>query len=126
MTARAQRLAILCLALGLAGACRKQAEPAPAALPPPVSEAEAARGREACQDYGEQVCACARARPEDAEIGELCDLSAAKRSGLELVLEVNRTSQVAAERLKTADTVRRYVRSCVEGISDLAPRGCPR
>lgn len=124
MSARARR-AILCLALGL-GACRKQAEPEPAALPPPVSEVEAARGLEACQDYREQVCACAEARPEDAEIRERCDLSAAKRSGLELVLEVNRTTQVAAERLKTADTVRRYVSSCIEGIGDLAPRGCPR
>jgi hypothetical protein len=126
MRERAPSLAILCIALGLAGACRKRAEPEPAALPPPVSEPEATRGLDACRDYGEKVCACAEARPEDAETRELCDLSAAKRSGLELVLEVNRTTQLAGERLKTADTARRYVRSCIEGISDLAARGCPR
>ena len=119
-------LAILCLALGLAGACREQAEPAPAALPPPVSEPEATRGLDACQDYRAQVCACAEVKPEDAELRELCDLSAAKRSGLALVLEVNRTTQVAGERLKTADTARRYVSSCIECISALAQRGCPR
>lgn len=128
MSARASGLAmcwIACVALGLA-ACRERAEPAPAALPPPLDQAEAARGLEACRDYREKVCACAEARPEDAELGELCELSAAKRSSLEMVLQVNRTSEVAAERLKTADTARRYVRSCIEGISDLLPRGCPR
>ncbi len=130
MSMRAPALAILCVALAIAGGCRKQAEPKPAALPPPVSEPEATRGLDACRDYGEKVCACAEARPgarpEDAELRELCELSAAKRSGLELVLQVNRTSGLAGERLKTADTVRRYVRSCIEGIGDLAARGCPR
>jgi hypothetical protein len=123
---RAPLLAISCLVLGLTGACREQAEPAPAALPPPVSEPEATRGLDACHDYGQQVCACAEVKPDDAELRELCDLSAAKRSGLAMVLEVNRTTQLADERLKTADTARRYVRSCIEGISALAPRGCPR
>jgi hypothetical protein len=127
---RAPGVLVLCVALAVAGACRKQAEPEPAALPPPVSETEATRGLEACQDYREKVCACADARagdrPEDAELRELCELSPAKRRGLELVLEVNRTTALAGERLKTADTVRRYVRSCVEGIADLAARGCPR
>lgn len=126
MSARAPGVVILCIALAIAGACRKQAEPEPAALPPPVSETEATRGLEACQDYREKVCACAEARAGDAEVRELCELSAAKRSGLELVLEVNRTTALAGERLKTADTVRRYVRSCVEGVADLAARGCPR
>ena len=119
-------VAILCIALSLAAGCRKQAEPEPAALPSPVSEPEATRGLDACQDYREKLCACAEARAEDAELRELCELAAAKRSGLELVLQVNRTTELAAERLKTADTVRRYVRSCIEGIGDLAARGCPR
>jgi hypothetical protein len=130
MSRRAPGLVAVCVALAMAGACRKQAEPEPAALPPPVSETEATRGLEACQDYRDKVCACAEARPEarpeDAELRELCELSGAKRSGLELVLEVNRTTALAGERLKTADTVRRYVRSCVEGTADLAARGCPR
>jgi hypothetical protein len=117
---------MLWLALGATGACRKQAEPEPAALPPPVSEPEATRGLAACQDYRAKVCACAEAKAGDAELRELCELSAAKQSGLEMVLQVNRTTASAAERLKTADTVQRYVRSCIEGISDLAPRGCPR
>jgi hypothetical protein len=123
---RAPGVAIFCVALAIAGACRKRAEPEPAALPPPVSEPEATRGLDACGDYRAKVCACAEARPEDAELRELCELSAAKRSGLELVLQVNRTTGLAGERLKTADTVRRYVRSCIEGIGDLAARGCPR
>jgi hypothetical protein len=123
---RAPCVALLCIALGIAGACRKQAEPEPASLPPPVSEPEATRGLDACQGYREKVCACAESKPEDAELRELCDVSAAKRSGLELVLQVNRTTALADERLKTADTVRRYVRSCIEGIAALAARGCPR
>lgn len=119
--------ALVSAALAMAGGCREQpGDTAAASLPPPVPESEAARGLAACQDYIEKVCACARARPEDAELGELCALSGAKLSGLQMVLQVNRTTRAHDERVKTADTARRYARSCIEGISDLGPRGCPR
>lgn len=120
--------ALLALVLCLAGACRDRAEHRvePQAMPAPVSEVEARRGQEACQDYATRVCACAASKPEDAALRELCDLAPAKRSALEMVLEVNRTTQSAQERYKTADTVQRYARSCIEGISDLAPHGCSR
>jgi hypothetical protein len=117
--------AALAMVLGLAaGACRDRAEPA--TMPAPVSEVEARRGLDACQDYATKVCACSAGKPEDAPLRERCELAPAKQSALEMVLEVNRTTQSAQERLKTADTVQRYARSCIEGISDLAPRGCSR
>lgn len=111
---------VLCLA-----ACREREQPA-AAMPAPVSEVEARRGLDACQDYATKVCACAASKPGDAALREQCELAPGKQSALEMVLEVNRTSQSAEERLKTADTVQRYARSCIEGISDLAPHGCLR
>lgn len=121
-------MALLLLWAALAaGGCREQpGEDAAAPLPPPVAASEAARGEAACRDYIQKVCACAEARPEDAELGELCALAPAKLSGLQMVLQVNRTTEALDERVKTADTVRRYVRSCIEGTSDLGPRGCPR
>jgi uncharacterized lipoprotein NlpE involved in copper resistance len=120
----ATRAAALALVLCLVG-CRDRAEPA-AAMPAPVSEVEARRGQDACQDYASKVCACAASKPGDAALRELCELAPAKQSALEMVLEVNRTTQSAQERYKTADTVQRYARSCIEGISDLASRGCLR
>ncbi|ACY19238.1 hypothetical protein [Haliangium ochraceum] len=114
----------LVAAMALA-ACEQRA--APSSEPPePVPELQVERARAACDDYIAKVCACAEAKPDDAEIVELCQLAGAKRSSLDMVLEVNRTTGSARESYKTADTVGRYLRSCVEGVSSLAARGCPR
>lgn len=114
-----------CLALG-AGCSRRGDDEARVALPVPVSEAEVERGLAACQDYIDKVCACAEARPEDAEIGQQCHMAPAKLGSLRMTAEVNRTSSQADERVATERTLRRIVRSCVESTVDLGPRGCPR
>jgi hypothetical protein len=109
------------------GACSKGGEDeAGTTMPAPVSQAEVERGLAACQDYIEKVCACAEARPGDAALGELCHLAPAKLSSLAMAAEVNHAPREAVERAATERTIRRIVRSCIEGMVELAPRGCPR
>lgn len=117
------RLVLVIALLAVAGCRARDDDPAPA-LPPPVAEAEVLRGKAACQDYIEKVCACAEARPDDAEVRALCDMSGAKLSSLGMVMQVNQTPADAKERAATSATLRRIVRSCIEGTNDLAKRGC--
>ena len=118
------RVMVLAAALLVAAGCRtRDADPAPA-MPPPVAEAEVMRGKAACQDYIEKVCACAEARPDDAEVGALCDMSGAKLSSLVMVMQVNQSPADAKERAATSATMRKIIRSCIEGTSDLVKRGC--
>ncbi len=92
----------------------------------PVAETEGDRARAACRDYIDAVCACAEARPKDADIQADCDMAGAKLSGVKMLLELNRSTAADDERAKSAHTLRRYVRSCIEARNALAVRGCPR
>lgn len=99
---------------------------ATAATVEPVAETEGDRAQAACRNYIDAVCACAEARPEDADIQADCDMAGAKLSGVKMLLEFNRSTAADDERAKSAHTLRRYVRSCIEARNALAVRGCPR
>jgi hypothetical protein len=112
----------------LAAGCKKGAHPGEdeALMPPPVSQAEQERGALACRAYVERVCACAKAKPDSAELQEQCALAPAKVSSLDMVLEVNRAPKDHKERAFTQRTAGRIVSSCIEEQSKLDSRGCPR
>lgn len=115
------------MALWLASGCKKSgSERDQPAMPPPMSEVEAERGEQACRDYVARVCACARAKPDSAELAEQCELAPAKVSSLDMVLEVNRAPGDTGERVHTQRTAQRIIRSCIEAQSKLDSRGCPR
>ncbi|GAB4519946.1 MAG: hypothetical protein Tsb0020_38520 [Haliangiales bacterium] len=118
-------------ALGLAGGGCSPSDDSEASAPvaaavEPVADTEGARARAACRDYIDAVCACAEARPEDADIQADCDMAGAKLSGVNMLLELNRSTAADDERAKSAHTLRRYARSCIEARNALAVRGCPR
>jgi hypothetical protein len=118
-------LALLCLS---ASGCKGsesddgQAE----SMPPAISESERVRGMEACQAYVQEVCACAKAKPEVGALGEACELAPAKISSLTLVLQLNRAPADADERAGTGNTARRIIGSCISAQADLYSQGCPR
>jgi hypothetical protein len=118
---------LLGLLLLLAPSCDKKDQgEVRMALPPPMNAPEAERGTQACAAYVERVCACAQAKPDDAELAEQCHMAPAKTKSLDMVLEVNGTTESADERVKTERTARRIVASCIEEHSKLDSRGCPR
>ncbi len=115
----------LAAALAVVAGCRGERDPDPGrTMPEPIGAAAAERAHAACDDYIAAVCACADSRPEDPELLRLCAMAPAKRSGIEMLLELNRTTAAADERLKSADTLRRYESSCIEGKVALGPMGC--
>jgi hypothetical protein len=119
-------MAVATLVLVAAIGCGKGKEgsEARAVLPPPMDAPEAERGTQACAAYAQRVCACARAKPDDTELADLCHMDKAK--ALDMVLEVNRTTESADERIKTERTARRIVAACIAEQSKLDSRGCPR
>lgn len=119
-------LALVTIVVGLPGCGKNDDGEAQRALPPPMNAPEAERGTEACAAYVERVCACARAKPDDAELAEQCHMAPAKSKSLDMVLEVNGTTKSADERVKTESTARRIMASCIEEMSKLDSRGCPR
>jgi hypothetical protein len=119
-------LSALLLGLLVPGCGNKDQDEARHALPPPMNAPEAERGTEACAAYVERVCACAQTKPEDAELAEQCHMAPAKSKSLDMVLEVNGTTESADERVKTERTARRIMASCIEEQSKLDSRGCPR
>jgi len=118
-------LVVAVIALGVTGACSKSQDQGTAQdLPEPVDPAEGERGKQACQAYVAQLCACAESRPDDAELAESCRMAPAKLSSLAAVLEVNRTSQDLTEIVSTERTARKIMSSCIEEQSRLLGKGC--
>ncbi|MCG8417869.1 MAG: hypothetical protein MJE77_07995 [Proteobacteria bacterium] len=106
------------------GCSKRDSESSGQAMPEPLDPAEARRGTEACDAYIEQVCNCAKTRPDDREIGDLCHMAPAKQSSLAAVVEVNRTTSDARERYSTTRVARRIIKSCIEEQSRLLASGC--
>ncbi len=117
-------LAAIAVAGLVLGGCAKQQEQAPAATIEPLGESEAQLGKDACKAYVEQICACAKSKPESAELAETCHMAPAKSSSLANVLEVNRTTSDPKERAITERTARRIIKSCIESQSELLAKGC--
>ena len=118
----------LALWLLIAGSGCQQRDAGPQAddMPAPISPSEAERGVEACRAYVQRVCACAEAKPDNAELKELCYLAPAKARSLDMVLEVNLTPKDGKERAATGVTARRIISSCIKEHGALDGKGCPR
>ncbi|MEM9490641.1 MAG: hypothetical protein AAGC55_15955 [Myxococcota bacterium] len=114
------------VALLVCAACSQQNQPDddPVALPEPITASEAERGEAACTTYAEQVCACAEQRPDDSQLAEACQFSRAKIQSFRMALQLNHQSASANDRVKSARTVRRYIKSCIEGSAQVVARGC--
>lgn len=114
------------LLIAAPGCQKKDAGPQAEEMPAPISKSEAERGVEACRAYVQRVCACAEAKPDNAELEELCYLAPAKARSVDMVLEVNLTTKDGKERVATRETARRIVSSCIEEQGMLDGKGCPR
>ncbi len=117
------RALVILVLLGVG--CNQSAEtPAPAEMPPPLAVDEAARGEDACKAYISRLCACAEKVPA---LADECELKQAKLSALDMALRANRAGGTTArQRLKTGDTARRIVASCIAENNALDAKGCAR
>lgn len=122
--ARAAALGLaLALAGGLlAGACKKQEEPAPAVTRAPVGEAEIKRGQDACNAYVEQVCACAKTVPAAQEP---CALAKALPEALEVAVSVSAHPETERkDAVQSAAALRKTIARCIEQTARLPQLGC--
>lgn len=116
----------LALALALAGglllgACKRQEERAPAP-PAAISEAEIARGHDACRAYVEQVCECAKTVPAAQQP---CGLAKALPEAIDVAVDVS--AQPQAERrdvVQSAAAIRKTIARCIEQTAKLPGLGC--
>jgi hypothetical protein len=117
----------LVLALLLVGACAKKSEePAPGSgsgpAVPALSAEEAQRGRDACADYVQKVCACAAKLPA---VKQQCDLARSLPDAVRLGLEVaaspdsQRNDVIGAQK-----AMRQAVKECIEETAKLPSLGC--
>jgi hypothetical protein len=119
---------VLLLMVALAPACRKadrepsEAGPAPA---PRLSEAEAERGRKACEGYVDQVCDCALRVPE---LTEECEMARSRPRALDMNLRAAMAEGNATERDRRAiqANAEQIARACIEDAAALVVRGCER
>jgi hypothetical protein len=117
-------LAALVAALALAGCAKKEPPPA-ATRPAPMAEAERTRAVSACDGYVKAVCACAEKRPDDAALAKRCSLDKALPEAFTLTLSVDDDPTApAGDVLRAQDQARKIVKSCLEGINELAAKGC--
>jgi hypothetical protein len=113
----------LALAGGLLlGACKRQEEPAPAPPPAAISEAEIARGHDACRAYVEQVCECAKTVPAAQQP---CGLAKALPEAIDVAVQVS--AQPQTERrdvVQSAAAIRKTIARCIERTAKLPELGC--
>lgn len=115
-----------CLALlACKGDSKSEDTSAPPPIPP-VSEATAKQGRDACKAYTERVCACAAAKPE-LELEGDCELAPSRTQALELNLEIA-NSEKAARTDKGAVHIelQNIISKCVEDYAQLDLKACPK
>jgi hypothetical protein len=109
------RLAVIALALALAGCSKESDEPPPAAPPPELPTAEIERGLQACTDYAQKVCACAETNPA---LADECKLARANPTALQMTLDAAREQGAEpGDSLKLLDTGRKTIASCMESIA---------
>lgn len=108
------------LALCLAG-CAKEEEQAPEEDPgpPPISEAEANRAKEACVAYQEKVCEVAE---EDPSLEEDCKLAGSRVEAIQMQLDALEEGGDPEQRAVVQSNIREIYKRCVEGRAQLEKR----
>jgi len=116
---------IVVAAVVVTAACKKEA-PAKSTRPAPLSATERKRGNEACTAYLAKVCACAQARPAEADLAERCRLDKALSDALELAIGVDDNPEATyADVWRAQDQARKIVANCLQSVNELAGKGCP-
>lgn len=120
-------VAALAFALVLAAGCKKQdAKEERSTRPPPIAETEVTRGKAACDDLVARLCACAKAKPDNADLADRCHMKAAKPEALALALEVTADPKSSDDTVARAQmSIRTIVGKCIEEIAALPSLGCP-
>jgi hypothetical protein len=120
------RIAAAALALSCLGllACKGEDKPKSEGKPA-IEEAEAARGRKACEAYLERACRCAASNPA---LAETCEDAQGRPEALDMNLraavaggDLNRAKKAAV-----AAAARRMIAACIELDAKLDPATCPR
>jgi len=122
-----KRLLLIGLCAAAAAGCKKTEEKEGEAPPPAVEglpDSEAQLGRQACEAYVAQVCACAPSQPELK--GE-CDMAKARPEAFQMN---TRAAQAQGDvdgkdRRAMIANARKIMRSCIEDAAALAKKGCP-
>lgn len=118
------RALLIIAGLALVG-CAKKEEPVATKRPAPMAEAERTRAVNACDGYVKAVCACAEKKPDDAALAKRCSLDKALPEAFTLTLSVDDDPTApAADVLRAQDQARKIVKSCLEGVNELAAKGC--
>jgi hypothetical protein len=123
---------VLVLAVGLlagAAACKGKGDaPAGDQRPPPIAQPERQRGIDACKSYLERACACAKARPADADVKKRCELDAALPDAMNLALGIDDEPSVSVspqDVFRAQGEARKVIATCIQGANWLTTHGCP-
>ncbi len=93
--------------------------------PPPIEQAEAARGVTACEQYKAAVCACAE-KTESPDHDRECKLADSRIEALKMQLDVLAAKdQIAGQDRRVVQAeARKVIKGCLEDTAKLAD--CPR
>jgi hypothetical protein len=119
-------IARLGLAIALLVGCAKKHDdappPPPGDRPPPLSETEVKRSRDACATLVDLACACAQTVPAAKDA---CEKSRALPEAVRIALEVAANPDTARQDVISSQaSVRKTVKSCIEETAKLPSIGC--
>jgi len=116
---------LLVVALSAAGCNAKSDAPSGDQRPAPIAAPERQRGAEACKIYIERACACAKARPDDAEVKKRCELDAALPDAMNLALGIDDEPDVSpADVFRAQSEARKVMATCIQGVNWITTHGC--
>jgi hypothetical protein len=122
---RALIIAIAWTAIAVTATGCKKYERKASTRPAPFPEAQAARGRAACDDLVAKECACAAAQPSRTDIADRCKLDRARPDALALALETAMRPDVDNRVVIGAqNTARQIIDNCVTDVAMLPSLGC--
>jgi len=112
--------------VGFGLGCKDRAaeqQPSPAEPGPTMSATEIKRARDACQDYVDKVCRCAKTLPA---MQQPCELAKAYPDALQVALDVAATPDSTRRDVRQSHGgVRNIVKTCIEELAKLPAAGCP-
>jgi hypothetical protein len=123
------RVATALVACALAFGCSKKKDkpaPPPDQRPPPITVEEKTRNADACTAYVDQICACAKAHPDKAEVVELCRSDTPLPAALSLSMATaENPASTRNDLLLTQAQARKIATSCLDQTAKLPSLGCP-
>lgn len=107
-----------------AASCKSESAGTTAQAPslPRLTEVERSRATEACDDYVNALCACARNRPT---LQPTCDLDVSLKQGVATMLKVEALANEPDKLRMAQHQLQRMTATCVERRAQLGAQGCP-